>query len=355
MSGFGLARDGRWRLVDPDGAPFLSIGITHAHDTNLRYPHNLAVFRDRYGGSRRRWIAEGLVGELRAWGFTTIGWTSEYVSGSGLAVHEGVVDLGHSDELPAEELAAAGMPFTRSLRVAEVEHWNGHPAYRDPRSAAFAQWCDHLARTTCRPDDPLLLGYFLVDVPVWRAHAAGGGFAARELEEVAEAYYRTAAEAIRRHDPHALVLGDRFGTRVGVPDVVLEAAARHTDVLSVQLFPGVDRGRAEAMLATVERWHERTGLPVLVCDTGNWCPTRMSPDRTGSARDQAERGRGYAMLAEAFLDRPWILGWHWCSWLENPHRGFGLKDPWDEPYGEMVERVAEANRRAAGRFARETA
>jgi hypothetical protein len=116
------------------------------------------------------------------------------------------------------------------------------PAYRDPRGAAFAQWCDHLARTICRPGDRNLLGYFLVDVPVWEGYPAAG------ISEIADAYYRVAAEAIRRHDPDHLILGDRYGMRAGVPDQVLDAAAPHVGVLSVQLFPrpgtGSSRGRA---------------------------------------------------------------------------------------------------------------
>jgi hypothetical protein len=82
---------------------------------------------------------------------------------------------------------------------------------------------------------------------------------------------------------------------------------------------------------------------VLIADTGNWCPTRMSPGRTGWARDQRERGESYRATAEAPADRPWCLGWHWCSWLENPHRGFGIKDPWDEPYTDLVDAMTETN------------
>jgi hypothetical protein len=118
------------------------------------------------------------------------------------------------------------------------------------------------------------------------------------------AYYRTAVEAIRRQDPHHLVLGDRYGTQAGVPDTVLDAMAPHVDVLSVQTLPGArplphrHRLRADRPLATADR------LPVLIADTGNW-----------------------------------------CGWVENPHRGFGLNDPWEEPYGDLLSAVAETNRR----------
>ncbi|MEU9440816.1 hypothetical protein AB0D42_07790 [Streptomyces sp. NPDC048304] len=37
-----------------------------------------------------------------------------------------------------------------------------------------------------------------------------------------------------------------------------------------------------------------------------------------------------------FAARSWCLRWHWCNWLANPHRGFGLKDPWDEPYRDLT-------------------
>jgi hypothetical protein len=36
----------------------------HADDTNLRMAHNATIFAERCGGSRRRWIHEGLDPEM---------------------------------------------------------------------------------------------------------------------------------------------------------------------------------------------------------------------------------------------------------------------------------------------------
>ncbi|QRP49495.1 agarase [Amycolatopsis sp. FDAARGOS 1241] len=348
MAFFRVAKRRQWTFLDPRGEPFPSIGVAHAHDTNLRYGHNLDIWRERYGGDRAKWLRDGLGKDLREWGFTTVGATGEYISGTGLGVTGMVVDLGHAEDLPGVEVAEAGLPYVQALRVAEIEAWNGYPAFRDPRSAAFAEYCDHLARTLCRPDDPLLLGYFLVDGPAWAGHPTGAGWAG-PLAEIAEAYYATATAAIRRHDQNHLILGDRYGTKAGAPGEVLDAAAKHVDVLSVQTFPKPG-GLAQA-LETIERWHTRTGLPVLVADTGNWCPTRLSPHRTGSAGDQAERAEGYVHTAETLAALDWCLGWHWCAYVENPQRGWGLKDPWDEPYEALTGPVAETNRRLAGAWA----
>jgi hypothetical protein len=41
------ARDGC--LVDPDGNPFLPLGINHADETSLQYPNHLGVRRPGYG------------------------------------------------------------------------------------------------------------------------------------------------------------------------------------------------------------------------------------------------------------------------------------------------------------------
>ena len=44
---FTVEHRDRWLLRTPDGDPFLSVGVVHADDTNLRYPHNIAVHRAR--------------------------------------------------------------------------------------------------------------------------------------------------------------------------------------------------------------------------------------------------------------------------------------------------------------------
>jgi hypothetical protein len=333
---------GRWSFISPANRRFLNIGIAHAEPSNLQYPHNIAIWRERYG-SRERWIRDGLVRDLTDWGFTAIGGTEEYVSGTGLGVTGTPIDIGHSHGWYPSDYATAGIPYTVPLRPLEIESWNGHPAYRDPTSTAFADYCDYLARATCldHRDDPNLIGYFLTDGPCWDGHPTGAGFTI-PVDRAASAYYETVTNAIRRYDPDHLVLGDRYGIRAGMPDPVLRAMRDHVDVLSVQTFPGND---VTGVLATLDRAHELTGKPILIADTGNWCATTMNPQRASDIPDQAGRAEHYVRTISAFARRPWCLGWNWCGYVENLARGVGIKDPFDEPYGDFTEPVARFNRR----------
>jgi len=350
------------RLLDPEGNPFLTLGVNHADETNLKYPRNVDVWRRKYG-SRARWIRDGVVADLRSWGFNTLGWTQEYVSGGwgeALDWFGDPIDLGHSTPWPAADLRSAGLPYVAQLRVQEIEDWNGYPAFRPmggDKDGDFEVWCDYLARSVAgeHADSPDLLGYFLVDIPAWLPHASGADFPElrgldpagrdKKLYDVASRYYETIVTAIRRYDPDHLVLGDRYNGNKGIPEPVLRAMAPFVDVLSVQYFSDPTPEGRIRMRDDLAGWSEQTGgKPVVIADIGNWTPTELNPHRTGLP-SQAARGEDYGAALDAVRGEPWFAGWHWCAYVENTGRGWGLKDPWDEPYRDLVGPVAEHNRR----------
>ena len=59
---------------------------------------------------------------------------------------------------------------------------------------------------------------------------------------------------------------------------------------------------------------------------------------------QAERGSNYVESIGTLLTEPWFLGWHWCSYVENTGRGWGIKDPWDEAYTDLSEPMTAFNK-----------
>ncbi len=350
----------RWWLVDPDGGAFITIGLNHADESNLKFPYNSDVWRRKYG-SRDKWLRDGVVRDLKDWGFNTIGWTQEYVSGDwwvALDWFGDPIDLGHSKEpWSATDFNTADMPYALQLRVQEMEDWNGFQAFRDVFSHEFDVYCDYLARTVCfdHADSKNLLGYFLVDIPAWLPHASGADFSQlkgldeqarnERLYDVASKYYETITKHIRNYDHHHLILGDRYNGNKGIPSAALRAMKPFVDVLSVQYFTAPSDGSRQQMRADLAGWHEETGKPVLIADIGNWAPTKMNPHRVSGIADQRGRGEDYVEALSSVIGEPWFIGWHWCAYIENiGGRGWGIKDPWDEPYREFVDSVREFNK-----------
>lgn len=353
------SENGSWCFIDPDGKPFFSLALNHLDDTDLRYPHNVEIFERKYG-SRQAWT-KGVVRDLQGLNFNTIGWTSQYISGGwgeALDWFGDPVDLGHSLPWPDQHLLDAGMPYVVQIRVQEIEDWNGHPAYRDVYGEDFHKYADWLARrmVSDHKGSANLVGYFLVDIPGWLPHASGRfwpGFEGlsqaehdQKLFDVATQYYRTITEAIRRYDPDHLILGDRYNGNKGIPEPVLHAMVPFVDVLSVQYFTGKSDEEYATMIEDLRGWHELTGKPVVIADIGNWVPTDMNPHRTSDMDTQAERGADYASGLARAAAEPWIIGWHWCGYIENLGRGWGIKDPHDEFYTDMTDQIREANARA---------
>ena len=349
----------RWWLVDPDGGAFITVGLNHADESNLKYPHNAEVWKKKYG-SREKWIRDGVVKDLKDWGFNTIGWTQEYISGDwGVALDwfGDPIDLGHSTTgWSAADFKTADMPYVLQLRVEQIEDWNGYPAFRDVDSRDFDVYCDYLARSVCfdHAESKNLIGYFLVDIPAWLPHASGADFpqlkgldeAARneKLFNVATKYYQTITKHIRKYDPNHLILGDRYNGNKGIPAAVLQAMKPSVDVLSVQYFTAPNEESRLQMRDDLARWHEETAKPVIIADIGNWAPTELNPNRVSGIDDQRGRGEDYAAAINWVIGEPWFLGWHWCAYVENTGRGWGVKDPWDEPYHDFVEPVTEFNK-----------
>jgi hypothetical protein len=88
-----------------------------------------------------------------------------------------------------------------------------------------------------------------------------------------------------------------------------------------------------------------TEKPVLLADIGNHCPTHFRLDQTPGIETQRDRAADYVNTMSHLLGEPWFIGWHWCAYVENKARGYGVKDPWDEPCQDFAGPVSDFNRR----------
>jgi hypothetical protein len=322
---------GRWWFITPEGRPFWSIGMNHIDSATLRCPEGLPIWEGKYRNSQERWIREGLVPDLRAWGFNTIGWTQEVVV-RGPACHR------HSRSFTPEEYRWADMPYCHLLPFAEIHQWEYETRYPDVFSRDFEDWCDFVARDQCArlADDRNLIGYFYTDCPTW-AHCPKGNpkgpwfdperlksDAGREsLSRMASRYYQVTHDAIRRADPGHLILGDRYEGRAFLPEEVVRAAVPYVDVLSFQHFSA-----PETVCADFERWHKLTGKPVLLADA-------CAPGRKVEL---------YEPMIRALRELPCCVGWHVCgAYLKNRCRGAGFRDEQERPDEALVAAATGAN------------
>ncbi len=152
-----------------------------------------------------------------------------------------------------------------------------------------------------------------------------------KLYDVASKYYETITKHIRKYDQNHLILGDRYNGNKGIPTPSLEAMKPFVDVLSIQYFSGAKAEDHETMRKSFATWQEITGKPVLNADLGNWTATKLNPNRKTGLSSQAERGSNYVESLTPLVKEPWFIGWHWCAYVENTGRGWGIKDPWTNP------------------------
>lgn len=188
------------------------------------------------------------------------------------------------------------------------------------------------------------------------------------LGVVADKYFAVACAAIRRHDPAALVFGQRFLGN-DAPATVLAAAGRHFDVVSVQPAPFSfdDVEKVEESADNLQRISRLAGgRPVFVADQSTHYyvpPPELGPNcgtpnphsgvYPGCARNQSEAGQLYRAYLAALRARDAVVGYAHCQYIdrsvlrggsESPHLKQGLLDFEGHPHETLVAAVAKANR-----------
>ena len=334
---FTLGKRGdHWWLITPDGKPFFTMGLNHIDPASLRYPENLDIWREKYGGSTLRWIQESVAPNLKAWGFNTVGWVQEVT----------VPKWQHSRAFTVDEYRALDMPYCHLLPFTESHQWEKHTVHYDFRSEDWKEWVDYVARSHCAElaEERHLIGYFYSDCPTWthdrpdnkwrgpifdpeRLETEAGR---RELSELATSYYKTTHDAIRRYDKHHLILGDRYEANAPIAMEVINAAKPFVDVLSFQDF--------RDPVQHLDDWHKKTGMPVLLADAAKikWMtkPGEFTPND----------GRWYAETLAALHQNPGCVGFHLCgAYQRNNGRRYGLLDEQERPDTMNVDLMKAAN------------
>jgi len=380
-------RDGVSWFFDSQGRPLWSFGVCVV-DQGVGFddykPDNPAYGAWRFYPSRPDW-AQGAVQTLRDGGFNTIGAWSAYrplldVPGNDLkftpVLHNGStagfpwLDMWDPELVAKSDAVAKSVmdPLKNDDRVIgyfsdnEIGWW---------KPAVFEWvWKQKTLNTRRRVVDLLKKRYhaswskLTKDFDPGKTSSFGelarkgdlklrpGGNGIHAVGEVlgflADRYYSLCRAQIKKHDPRALYLGDRYISNY-YPEVA-KAAGRYCDVVSTNLNANwKDGGYVRYHL---EGLRKLTGKPLMVTEYYMCAVENRSGNKNDSSgfpvvQTLTERATGCRNTTLALLHTPDVVGAHWFQYYDEPQKGrgdgenynFGLVDVNNQPYRELLATV----------------
>ena len=409
--------EGRWWLVDPEGKPFFAIGTDHINYRGhwceaLGYaPYNRNVAA-KYA-CEAAW-AEVTLDRLKRWGFNTLP-AGHSVSlrhrglahiefanvGASFARREWICRPIHWTGFPdvfsprweghcrmvARRVAreSRGDPWCIGAFLDNELEWYGKRGHlvdevfelspRQPAKKAFHEWLiQHFGGLqnvneqlgTAYSNEQAFLGATNVPRPSPALERVREGF----LSLIAERYFGVAARALREADPDHLVLGCRFAGQA--PAAVLSTAGQYNDVFTINTYPRVDfenlwlpdgtGGVVERVPRQLGEYYAVVRKPMILTEWSFPALDSGLPCRHGAGMrvdTQQQKATCYRIFANAMADLPFLVGYHYFMWMDEPALGisstfpedsnYGLVNEQDEPYQEFCKVVTEVNQQAAAR------
>jgi hypothetical protein len=167
----------------------------------------------------------------------------------------------------------------------------------------------------------------------------------RFLGLLADRYYQLMRDLLRREDPGALYLGDRYQSFF-YPEVA-RAASRYVDVASSNLNAHWRDGTF--LRCYLDTLHRLTGKPVIVSEYYAAATENRSGNRNDSAGfpvvpSQADRAVAARTTLHALVRLPYVVGADWFQFADEPTHGredgenfnFGLVDIHNRAYEELT-------------------
>ena len=329
------APDGFCSAVSPAGERKFMRGVDHVSLYGSVGKKRGRRFHDMYigkYGNRENWAA-AQVARVREAGFNLIS--------IGSPRHLGVP---HAILLQMTEyMARSGR---KDLYLSEFKGGPGQ-AFPNVFSPEFEGWCDRAAARSCAPhrEDRDLFGYFIDNELAWKCLGTND---MAYIRKVAERYFSVTTAAIRRHDPNHLILGCRFAGLDGAPLAVWKAAGQFCDVITFNCYPWADIDRnvvldakgGVPLVSRLAKLYELTGKPLLITEWSFPALDTGRPCLNGAGqrfRTQTERVQASELFARTLLSQPYVLGYSYFMWIDQPALGTNGDNPEDSNYGLVSE------------------
>ena len=164
------------------------------------------------------------------------------------------------------------------------------------------------------------------------------------LRLIAERYFSINTAAIRAADPNHAILGCRFAATLRTHDVVLEAAGKYCDAVSFNCYAWCDLDRGIVLtdqgglpvIDEFRRVHALCNRPMLVTEWSFPALDAGRPCLHGAGQrfhTQRERAAAVELFARTILSEPYMVGYNWFMWVDQPAAGLRPALPEDSNYG----------------------
>ena len=371
-----VEKDGRWRVIDPLGRGMVLLGIDHVkyhghYSQRTKRSIHHEVNKRKFPNKVDR--EEDTLARLKKWGFNLLGAGCDPDLKHRRLVHTVFLSIGDG---------LCWNPERPDLYICPNEHrpCSAFPNVFHPQFAAWADWKAHVG---CAPhrDDPWLFGYFIDNELAWwgrgrrdtglfdavaklpdthSAKIAQKKFLAERgvkgnpsdddklafLKLAADIYFRVSSEAIRRHDPNHIVMGARFAGLGGAHPVVWVISGKYCDLVTFNVYPWADIDRdvvlmsrsanAERVADAFTRQYGYVKKPMLVTEWSFPALDSGLPCTGGAGqrfRTQRERTHATELFARTMLSLPFLVGYDYFMWVDEPAEGISDAFPEDSNYG----------------------
>ena len=166
------------------------------------------------------------------------------------------------------------------------------------------------------------------------------------LELVAERYFSVTAKAIRDADPNHIVMGARFAGTWGTAPIVWEVSGRHCEIVTFNFYPMADLdenrvysefGRnGEPVTDHFTKYFGYGNRPMLITEWSFPALDAGVPSVHGAGqrfRTQDGRTQATELFAKTMLSLPFLLGYDYFMWVDEPALGISTPFPEDSNYG----------------------
>ena len=219
-------------------------------------------------------------------------------------------------------------------------------------------------------DNPWLIGYFIGNEPAWlneearlcslilegkdrpikealKKHLQEKGDTPESRKEFVFSTFRTflttTNRILKKHDPHHLNLGIRFGNILELDEEILKICGESFDVLSFNCYDLVPDP------AMMDRALKVAKLPMIIGEYHFGTVDRGMAQSLWQVDSQEQRGVAYRYYTEHAYAHPGLIGTGYFQWCDQDLTGrndgenynCGLIDVTDRPYKEQVEAMME--------------